>query len=128
MNITIIKQRLRAAKREWENSQRSPDVIGLPGFLQGVIQGFKEALVIIQHYHREELRKSRMQRRPLSRWNGMILYKACTQAYQRLKHSDRASAMRILQRAVGKVSKSERAHRNHPTRVVESGDIPPSSG
>lgn len=124
MSLTVIKQRLRDAKRFWEDSQKSRDVIGLPGFLPGVIQGFREALLIIERYQREELKKSRAQRRPLSRWNGIILYKACIQAYQRLHHSDRRSAMRTLQRALARVGRSPRDREIRAARVVESGDIP----
>src|SRR5579872_6321991 len=106
MSLAVIKQRLWAAKRFWESSRKSQDIQGLPGFLPGVIQGFRETLNIIQEYQRDELKKTRTQRHPLTRWNGLILYKACTQAYQRLKHSDRLSAMRILQRALKRVGKS----------------------
>lgn len=104
MSITKLKLRLREAQRNWESSKKSRDVSGLPGFLPGVLQGFKETKKVLQDCHREELLKRREGRQPLSRWNAVILYRACQQAFQRLKQSDRPSAMRILQRALAQIA------------------------
>jgi hypothetical protein len=103
MNITRIKKQLREAKKLWDSGLQSRDIKGIPGFLPGVDRGLREALAIIEAYHRQDLAKTRADRRPLSRWTATTLYKACQLAYKRLQQSDRPGAMRVLQRALDQI-------------------------
>ena len=100
MRVTVVKARLRSARSTWAQGEVSPDLAGQPGFVRGVLRGLAEALKIVQQAQREDVQKAQAQRRPLSRWTGMKLYKACRQAYGRLLEGDRPHAMRILRRAL----------------------------
>jgi hypothetical protein len=104
MRITIVKNRLRAARQSWAKSEVSPDVASKGNFVTGVLQGLREALHIVEQSQREDIKKARGRRRPLSRWTGLLLYTACRQAYGRLKQGDRAKAMRILSDVINQVS------------------------
>ena len=76
---------------------------GLPGFRDGVRRGFHEALRIIHEQHLEDIRAKPLNRLPLSRWSAVVLYRACHQAFGRLRLSDRVGAMNILKRAMARV-------------------------
>jgi len=103
MRITIIKNRLRAARRLWSRGHGSMDVSAQPGFVEGVMRGLLDALHIVQDTQREDIAKAKALRRPMTRWTGIQLYRACRQALGRLKEGDRPQAMKILQNAINHV-------------------------
>src|SRR5580698_8672375 len=96
MRVTIVKRRLRAARKSWAASEVSPDLASKGSFVAGVLHGLREALHIILQSQHEDIQRAKAERRPLSRWTGLQLYRACEHAYKRLKESDRVGAMRIL--------------------------------
>jgi len=102
MTASKLKQRLIEAQRIWQEESRNQDIDGLPGYTPGVLRGFKETLRIIREYQREQLCKDKAERRMVSRWKGVTLYRACRQAYGRLKYSDRVGALRALKRVLNK--------------------------
>jgi hypothetical protein len=104
MKATQLKRRIREAQRLWLTAKQSGDVVGLPGFLDGVRRGFTETLRIIDACHREEVQSRREGRRPLTRWNAVLMYRACLLALRRLEVSDRAGAIKVLERVIGQVS------------------------
>lgn len=109
MSATKLKQRLRQAMRLYEGARVSGDSLGIPGFLEGVRRGFQETMRIIRELHEEDLQVVRRTRQPLTRWNAIILYRACQGAYRRLVLSDRLGAMKILRRALDKVKTQPKA-------------------
>ncbi len=102
MSISKLKRLLKEAQNVWQVEQANADITGLPGFMPGVIKGLKEALRIIETYQRQEVRKVLVERRLASRWHAVTLYRACHQAYGRLRYSDREGALRALRRALDK--------------------------
>lgn len=104
MRVSVVKSRLRAARKVWETDRLTRDATEDQGFIAGVLRGFKEALDIVQRVQKEEIARRRIDRQPISRWNALLLYKACRSAYSRLKQSDRASAMRILSSALSRIT------------------------
>jgi len=102
MGATKLKRRLLEAQKVWQKDSKNPDIESMPGFMPGVVKGFEETLRIVREHQKEELLKVTDERRPLSRWSAIILYRACVQAYGRLKHSDRMGAIRALTRAIEK--------------------------
>jgi hypothetical protein len=100
MSASKLKRRLKEAQKIWQEENRNQDIDGLPGYTPGVLRGFKETLRIIGEMQREQVCKDITERRMVSRWNGVALYRACRQAYGRLKYSDRKGALRALQRAL----------------------------
>jgi hypothetical protein len=103
MRVTVIKNRLRAARRSWAGSEVSPDVAGNGNFVAGVLQGLREALTIVSQSQCEEIKKIKAERCALSRWTGLLLYNACKRAYGRLKEGDRKNAMRILRQVLDRI-------------------------
>jgi len=102
MSTSKLKRRLREAQKAWEEERRNQDIDGLPGYTSGVVRGFKETLRVVGDFHREQLHKEIAERRMLSRWNAVTLYRACRRAYGRLKYSDRDGAIRALKHALDK--------------------------
>ena len=100
MSATKLKRQLREALRIWQKQKRSPDVEGLAGFTPGVLKGFEESLRIVEEFHRQELCKTVTERRAMTRWSAVDLYRACRRAYGRLRYSDRIGAIRALKRAL----------------------------
>jgi hypothetical protein len=100
MNGTKLKKRIRESQKTWETARDSGDFIGMPGFIDGVKRGYQETLRIVHQYQHEEVEKACLARQPLSRWNAILLYRACRLALQRLRMSDRAGAMHTLERAL----------------------------
>jgi hypothetical protein len=103
MNTSKIKRRLREAERIWRQESQNSDIQGMPGYVPGVLKGFKETLRILEQYQKEELNKAVNERHPLSRWTAIKLYHACRQAYGRLRYSDRRGAMKALKRAMDRI-------------------------
>jgi hypothetical protein len=99
MSMTILKQRLRDAKKSW-GPRNSGDANGMQGFVPGVLKGLSEALKIVQDYHREQLMKAKSERRQTRGFKPDVLYQACRNAYRRLQQSDRVGAMRALSRVL----------------------------
>ena len=102
MSASKLKRRLREAQKIWQEEGRNQDIDGLPGYLPGVLRGFKESLRIVGDFHRETLHEEISERRTASHWDAVALYRACRQAYGRLKYSDRDGAIRALKRALEK--------------------------
>ena len=100
MSAAKLKRQLREALKIWEQERRNADIDGMPGYVPGILKGFKETLRIVEEYHRQEIRKTLADRRMHSRFNAVTLYRACHRAYGRLKYSDRAGAIRALKRAL----------------------------
>lgn len=100
--IPKLKRLLREAQRMWQADNSNSDLAGLPGYMPGVIKGLKEAMQILETQQRQQVRKKLVERRLMSRWHAVTLYRACTQAYGRLKYSDRQGAIRALKRALEK--------------------------
>ena len=114
MGATKLKLRLRQAMKLWQEARESGDYVGAPGFLDGVRRGFQETFKVIKELQAEEVQALKPQREPMTRWNAIVLYRACQGAYRRLALSDRAGAMAILRRALSRVtlrSGSKSAHR-----------------
>ena len=104
MRVTIVKSRLRAARKSWAKNEISADVAARGNFISGVLQGLGEAMRIITQAQKEEIEKTKKERHALSRWTGLSLYKACESAYGRLKEGDRPTALRILRQALDRVT------------------------
>ena len=103
MRVSVVKIRLRAARKLWAKGAISPDISAQQGFIYGVLRGLAEALKIVQQAQREDIQKIKAVRRPLSRWTALELYKACRQAYGRLLEGDRPTAMRLLRHAMERI-------------------------
>jgi hypothetical protein len=100
MRASKLKRQILDAQKTWEKENKNQDIAGLPGYTQGVLKGFKETLRIMREFQVEQLRKDMAERKMVSRWNGVSLYRACRQAYGRLKYSDRDGALRALKRVL----------------------------
>jgi len=102
MSEAKLKRRLREAQNTWRKDTKNPDIEGLPGYMPGVLKGFEETLRIVRDFQKQELKKTTVERRMLTRFSAVYLYRACRQAYGRLKQSDREGAIRALKRALDK--------------------------
>jgi len=103
MSASRLKRQLREAKKAWKSENKNADIQGMSGYMSGVLKGFEETLRIVEEYHRQEVMKSMADRQMHSRSNAVTLYRACQHAYSRLKYSDRAGAIRALQRALEEI-------------------------
>ena len=95
-----LKHQLKAARQRWRNEVQNSAIEGSPVFLQGVVWGFNETLRIVTQFQKEEHRRITEDRKLSPRAGAALFYRACVQAYGRLKQSDRIGAMRILKRAI----------------------------
>jgi hypothetical protein len=99
MSMTVLKERLRSAKRTW-SGEAVGETSGLAGYVPGVLRGFTEALRIVQAYHQEELKKAKEGQQEEKSLNARALYRACQSAFRRLQQSDRKGAMKALSRVL----------------------------
>jgi hypothetical protein len=102
MGTSKLKRRLSEEQREWQKGIRGQDLSGETGFLPGVVRGLAEALRIVKEFQKENLCQTNAARRPFTRANAVLFYRACRRAYGRLKQSDRTGAMRALKTVLDK--------------------------
>lgn len=103
MGEAKLKRRLMETVRAWRKDAKNMDIEGMPGYVPGVLKGFEETLRVLRDYQKQELEKVVTERRKLTRFSSVDLYRACLQAYGRLKQSDRQGAIRALERALEKI-------------------------